>query len=42
MKALRKFDPAQAEKSYALFKKKGELPYVCRLHPVMHGVVVVK
>ncbi len=26
MKALRKFDPVQAEKSAALFKKKGELP----------------
>ncbi|HWA33203.1 MAG TPA: hypothetical protein VG737_03685 [Cyclobacteriaceae bacterium] len=26
MKALRKFDPQQADKSYALFKKKAELP----------------
>jgi plastocyanin len=23
-------------------KKKGEMPYICRLHPVMHGSVVVK
>ncbi|HET7767037.1 MAG TPA: cupredoxin family copper-binding protein [Burkholderiales bacterium] len=23
-------------------KKKGEMPYICRLHPVMKGVVVVK
>ncbi|HEY7237676.1 MAG TPA: cupredoxin family copper-binding protein [Burkholderiales bacterium] len=23
-------------------KKPGEMPYICRLHPVMHGVVVVK
>ena len=23
-------------------KKKGEMPYICRLHPVMKGVLVVK
>ena len=23
-------------------KRKGEMPYVCRLHPVMKGVLVVK
>jgi plastocyanin len=23
-------------------RKKGEMPYICRLHPVMKGVVVVK
>jgi plastocyanin len=23
-------------------KKKGEMPYICRLHPVMRGAVVVK
>jgi plastocyanin len=23
-------------------RKKGEMSYICRLHPVMHGVVVVK
>jgi len=23
-------------------RKKGEMGYICRLHPVMHGVVVVK
>jgi len=23
-------------------KTKGEMPYLCRLHPVMRGVVVVK
>ena len=23
-------------------RKKGEMPYICRLHPVMQGVVVVK
>ena len=23
-------------------RKKGEMPYICRLHPVMRGVVVVK
>jgi plastocyanin len=23
-------------------RKKGEIDYICRLHPVMHGVVVVK
>lgn len=23
-------------------KNKGEMPYICRLHPVMKGVVVVK
>ena len=23
-------------------RKKGEMPYICRLHPVMHGVIVVK
>ena len=32
-----------ADKSWKLVaKKKGEMPYVCRLHPVMHGSVVVK
>jgi len=29
-----KFDPYQC--------KKGEMPYICRLHPVMEGVLVVK
>ncbi len=23
-------------------RKKGEMPYICRLHPVMNGVLVVK
>jgi plastocyanin len=23
-------------------RKKGEMPYLCRVHPVMHGVLVVK
>ena len=23
-------------------RKKGEMPYICRLHPVMKGTVVVK
>jgi plastocyanin len=23
-------------------RKKGEMPYICRLHPVMKGVLVVK
>jgi plastocyanin len=23
-------------------KRKGEMPYICRLHPTMHGVLVVK
>jgi plastocyanin len=23
-------------------RKKGEIPYICRLHPVMHGTLVVK
>ena len=23
-------------------KKKGEMPYICRLHPVMKGVLVVR
>jgi plastocyanin len=23
-------------------RKKGEMPYICRLHPGMHGVVIVK
>ena len=23
-------------------KKKGEMPYICRLHPVMKGTVIVK
>ena len=30
-------------KSYRFVaRNKGEMKYVCRLHPVMHGVVVVK
>ena len=33
----------QTDKSFKLVAKKpGEMPYICRLHPVMHGVVVVK
>jgi len=27
--------------SYVL-KKPGEIAYICRLHPVMHGTIVVK
>ena len=23
-------------------RRKGEIPYVCRLHPVMHGTLIVK
>ena len=23
-------------------KKRGEIAYICRLHPVMHGTIVVK
>ena len=23
-------------------RKPGEIPYICRLHPVMHGVLIVK
>ena len=33
----------QTGKSFKLVaRKKGEMSYICRLHPVMHGVVVVK
>jgi len=23
-------------------RRKGEIPYICRLHPVMHGALIVK
>jgi plastocyanin len=23
-------------------RRKGEIPYICRLHPVMHGTLIVK
>jgi plastocyanin len=30
-------------KSFGLVPKKpGEIAYICRLHPVMHGLVIVK
>jgi plastocyanin len=33
----------QTGKSFKLVaRKKGEMSYICRLHPVMRGVVVVK
>lgn len=35
-------DIAQGKSWSFVAKKKGEMPYICRLHPVMKGVVVVK
>ena len=33
----------QTGRSFKLLaKQKGEMAYICRLHPVMHGVVIVK
>src|SRR6476660_7279255 len=35
-------DLAEGKSFRLVAKKKGEIEYICRLHPVMHGVVVVK
>ena len=35
-------DIAQGKSWSFVAKKKGEMPYICRLHPVMKGVVVIK
>ena len=35
-------DIAQGKSWSFVAKKKGEMPYICRLHPVMKGVVVVR
>jgi plastocyanin len=35
-------DLAQNKSFKFVARNKGEMKYVCRLHPVMHGVVVVK
>jgi len=35
-------DLAEGKSFRLVAKKKGEIEYICRLHPVMHGVVAVK
>ena len=35
-------DLAQGKSWKFVARKKGEMPYICRLHPVMKGVLVVK
>ncbi len=35
-------DLAPNESWRYIARKKGEMPYICRLHPVMKGVLVVK
>ena len=35
-------DLAQGKGFRFVARQKGEMPYICRLHPVMRGTVVVK
>lgn len=35
-------DLAQDKSFRLVARRKGEMPYICRLHPVMRGVVVVR
>jgi plastocyanin len=35
-------DLAQNRSFSFVARTKGEMKYICRLHPVMHGVVVIK
>ena len=35
-------DLAEGKSFRLVAKRKGEMPYICRLHPVMRGTVIVK
>jgi len=41
-KGIESGDLAQGKSWTYVAQNKGEIAYICRLHPVMHGVVVVK
>ena len=41
-RAVESGDLAEGKKFTLVAKQRGEIAYICRLHPVMRGVVVVK